>query len=342
MDMLKKCLLIFVLCTAGLFSVFAQEKNIAIIGFYNLENLFDTIDDPRTNDAQFLPDGEYQWTTERYNIKQNNMAYAISQIAKEYGGLVALGVSEVENEGVLLDLVSRPALQPFNYGVVHHDSPDRRGVDVALLYQKDRFKVIYKRPYRLVTGDTAFRTRDQLLIQGVIDGTDTIHIIVNHWPSKIGGEKLSMPKRIAAAELSKHITDSIMLSNPAAKIVLMGDLNDNPNAKSIVHSLQPKTKAKDVSVNQLFNPMYKLYMEGIWSYVYRDEPNVIDQIIISYGLLNATQGFRYSGVRIFRANFLLNKTGTYEGTPFRTLAGGTFLGGYSDHLPVYIILEKNN
>ena len=267
------------------------------------------------------------------------MSKVISLIAKEYGGPVAIGVSEVENRRVLEDLVATDNLKPFNLGIVHYDSPDRRGVDVALLYQKDRFRVIHSYPYRLITEDTNFRTRDQILVTGIIDEIDTVNIIVNHWPSKLGGEKRSMPKRIAAAELSKHISDSLMHANPAAKVLIMGDLNDNPNAKSIVEYLQAKGKVKDVGVNQLFNPMYKLYMDGIWSYVYRDEPNVIDQIIISDGLLNAQKGFKYKDARIFRASFLLTKSGSFEGIPLRTFAGGNYLGGYSDHLPVFLILD---
>lgn len=343
--MIRRSLCILALLCTFCFALSAQSKTnrcTAVIGFYNLENLFDTINDPNTNDEQHLPNGEYQWNTERYNRKLQNMSYAISQIAKDEGCPVVLGVSEIENERVLVDLVNHPNLKPYNYGVIHHDSPDRRGVDVAYIYQKDRFKLIDKVPYRLVTADTNFRTRDQLLIKGVIDGYDTVHIIVNHWPSKLGGEKRSMPKRLAAAELCKHISDSIMLSNPKAKVIIMGDLNDNPNAKSLQNVLRPKKKPQDVGVNELFNPMYKLYMQGIWSYVYRDEPNVIDQIIVSYGLLNAKSGFKYAGVSILRANFLLTKTGSYEGTPHRTYAAGTYLGGYSDHLPVYIILQKVN
>ena len=319
--------------------LFAQKGQNAVIAFYNLENLFDTENDPLINDEQFLPEGDYQWTQERYERKLENMSKVISLIAKEYGGPVAIGVSEIENRRVLEDLIATDNLKPFNMGIVHYDSPDRRGVDVALLYQKDRFRVIHSFPYRLITEDTTFRTRDQILITGIIDEIDTVNIIVNHWPSKLGGEKRSMPKRIAAAELSKHISDSLMHANPASKVLIMGDLNDNPDAKSIVNYLQAKGKAKDVGVNQLFNPMYKLYMDGIWSYVYRDEPNVIDQIIISYGLLNATKGFKYNSARIFRASFLLTKSGSYEGIPLRTFAGGNYLGGYSDHLPVYLILD---
>ncbi|MBQ7735669.1 MAG: endonuclease/exonuclease/phosphatase family protein [Bacteroidales bacterium] len=319
--------------------LFAQKRDNAVIAFYNLENLFDTENDPLINDEQFLPDGDYQWTEERYQRKLENMSKVISLIAKEYGGPVAIGVSEVENRRVLEDLVATDNLKPFNLGIVHYDSPDRRGVDVALLYQKDRFRVIHSYPYRLITEDTNFRTRDQILVTGIIDEIDTVNIIVNHWPSKLGGEKRSMPKRIAAAELSKHISDSLMHANPAAKVLIMGDLNDNPNAKSIVEYLQAKGKVKDVGVNQLFNPMYKLYMDGIWSYVYRDEPNVIDQIIISDGLLNAQKGFKYKDARIFRASFLLTKSGSFEGIPLRTFAGGNYLGGYSDHLPVFLILD---
>ena len=336
--MLKKITLL-ALSLLMIAPLFAQKRDNAVIAFYNLENLFDTENDPLINDEQFLPDGDYQWTEERYQRKLENMSKVISLIAKEYGGPVAIGVSEVENRRVLEDLVATDNLKPFNLGIVQYDSPDRRGVDVALLYQKDRFRVIHSYPYRLITEDTNFRTRDQILVTGIIDEIDTVNIIVNHWPSKLGGEKRSMPKRIAAAELSKHISDSLMHANPAAKVLIMGDLNDNPNAKSIVEYLQAKGKVKDVGVNQLFNPMYKLYMDGIWSYVYRDEPNVIDQIIISYGLLNATKGFKYNSARIFRASFLLTKSGSYEGIPLRTFAGGNYLGGYSDHLPVYLILD---
>ena len=179
--MLKKCLLCLTLTLLLAVTGFAQENNRIAIGFYNLENLFDTIDDPLTNDAEFLPDGANQWTSERYEKKLANMSKVISLVAKEYGNCVVMGVSEIENERVMLDLVNHPNLKPLNYGVVHHDSPDRRGVDVALIYQKDRFTVLDVVPYRLYTDDTSFRTRDQLLVKGLIDGTDTVHIIVNHW-----------------------------------------------------------------------------------------------------------------------------------------------------------------
>lgn len=336
---MKKIFFIFTLIIFFVISIFAQN-NKAVIGFYNLENLFDTIDDPKTWDEQFLPNGDYQWNTQRYQKKLDNMSKVISKIAKDQGGITILGLSEIENEFVVQDLINHPSLKSMNFGLVHRNSPDRRGVDVALIYRKDRFRVYNVVPYRLTTSDTSFRTRDQLLVSGILDNTDTLHVIVNHWPSKLGGEKKSMPKRIAAANLSKHIADSLMQVNPMAKVVIMGDLNDNPNAKSITQYLGAKSKAKDTHLYQLFNPMYKLYMDGVWSYVYRDEPNVIDQIIMSYGLLNATSNYKYSSVHIFRESFMLTQSGSYEGYPFRTFAGGVYQGGYSDHLPVYIILEK--
>lgn len=338
--MIKKSIILIFVLSITIAACFAQEHKHAVIGFYNLENLFDTENDPLINDEQFLPEGDYQWTPERYQHKLTNMSYAISRIAADLGCPTLIAVSEIENERVLRDLVNMPSLKPYNYDVAHHDSPDRRGVDVALLYQKDRFKVLYQYGYPLITSDTSFRTRDQFLIKGILDGTDTLHLILNHWPSKRGGEKRSMPLRIAAAELSRHISDSIMQANPAAKVVILGDLNDNPNAKSITEYLKAKGKMQDVGVNELFNPMFKLYKDGVWSYVYRDEPNVIDQIIVSYGLLHPQSGYRYSSVAIFRANFLITKSGSYEGYPLRTYAAGTYMGGYSDHLPVYIILEK--
>ncbi len=323
-------------------NLFAQKNtNIAVIGFYNVENLFDTDDDPITNDSQFLPNGDYQWTPERYQTKLENLSKVISLIAKEKGGVALLGLSEIENEKVMNDLVQTEKLKPFNFGVVHHDSPDRRGVDVGLIYQKDRFRVLGQKAYELKTNDTNFITRDQLLITGIIDGTDTLHIIVNHWPSKIGGEKLSMPKRIAAALLSRHIADSLMAVNPLAKVIIMGDLNDNPNSKSITEYLKAKHKISELMINDLYNPMWKLYRDGIGSYAYRDSWDMIDNIIISYGLVNPPEGsYKYSGVDIFRAGFLLTPSGSFIGYPYRTYAGGSYIGGYSDHLPVFITIQK--
>jgi len=324
----------------ALFGIYAQET--AIIGFYNIENLFDTEKDTLTNDTEFLPNGSYQWTPERYYQKLQNLAYAISQIGKEQGGVVVLGVSEIENERVLNDLVAQPALQPLNYKVAHHDSPDLRGVDVAFIYQGDRFEFISQKPHTLVVPDKPyFKTRDQLLLVGILDNTDTLYLIVNHWPSKSGGEARSAPMRMAAAKLTRSIVDSLLNINQNAKIVVMGDLNDNPTAKSITKELNAKGKINDVKQYDIFNPMWKMYRDGIGSYAYRDNWELIDQILVSYALLHSkTDGYRFVSAHVFSPNFLKTKAGSFQGYPFRTYAGGNYAGGYSDHFPVYMVLQK--
>ncbi len=323
--------------------VFAQDnKKEAIIAFYNLENLFDTEDDPLTNDAEFLPTGSNQWTMERYQKKLENMSSVICLIGEEKGGVVVIGVSEIENRKVLEDLVATPKLQPLKLGVAHHDSPDRRGVDVAFLYSKERFQLLDTRAFPVVTDDTSFRTRDLFLMSGVVDKTDTIHCIVMHWPSKIGGEKRSMPKRIAAATAARHIADSLLAANINANIIFMGDFNDNPTSKSVKEILRPQVKIKDVQKGDLFNPMWKMYQDGIGTYAYRDNWDVIDQMIVSANLVNPVRSnsYKFVAAKVFRRQFMLTQSGSYTGYPFRTFAGGAYQGGYSDHFPVYIILEK--
>ena len=318
-------------------------QNTAIIGFYNVENLYDTEDDPLTDDSEFLPDGAYQWTPERYKQKLKNLAFAISEIGKAQGGVVVLGFSEIENERVLNDLVAQNALRDLHYKVAHHDSPDLRGVDVAFIYQGDRFNVIEQKPFTLTIPDKpSFKTRDQLLLVGVLDQIDTLYLIVNHWPSKRGGEASSAPLRMAAAKLTKSIVDSIQTVKPNAKILVMGDLNDNPNAKSIMNGLNAKGKMSDVKPGDLFNPMWQMYRDGIGSYAYQDSWDLIDQIIFTHALLNPKpKGYRFVSAHVFNANFLKTKSGSYQGYPFRTYAGGNYAGGYSDHFPVYIVLQKN-
>ena len=320
-----------------------QAQQTAIIGFYNVENLFDTEKDPIIDDSEFLPEGTNQWTLERYNQKLKNLSVVIAEIGKEQGGVVVLGVSEIENERVLNDLVAQDALKSMNYKVAHHDSPDYRGVDVAFIYQGDRFEFISQKPHTLVVPDNPrFKTRDQLLLIGVLDKTDTLHLIVNHWPSKRGGEARSMPLRMAAAQLTRSIVDSLLNINPYAKIVIMGDLNDTPDAKSIMNGLNAKGKKDDVKQNDIFNPMWKMYRDGIGSYAYRDSWELIDQIMVSYAFLHAKpNSYKFVSAHVFTPNFLKTKTGSFQGYPFRTYAGGSYSGGYSDHFPVYIIIQKN-
>lgn len=330
----------------ALFTVFiwanAQTTQKAVIGFYNVENLFDTINDPNKNDEEFLPNGSYQWTGERYKNKLKNLATVISLMGKEEGCPVILGVSEVENESVLQDLTQQPQLTPYKYKVAHHDSPDKRGVDVAFIYQSERFELLSLKPFRLVVPDYPdFITRDQVLIIGVLDNTDTLNVIVNHWPSKRGGESRSLPLRLAAAQLTRSIADSILNRNVNANVIIMGDFNDNPNAKSFTQVLKPAKKIKDLTIGGLYNPMAALYNKGLGSYAYQDNWDMLDQIIISSNLVYAPANhYKYTHTQIFSKKFMFTKTGSYAGYPFRTYAGGSYQGGYSDHLPVYILLEK--
>ena len=320
-----------------------QAQKTAVIGFYNVENLYDTEKDPIADDSEFLPTGAYQWTDERYNHKLKNLSIVISEMGKEHGGAVILGVCEVENERVLNDLVAQDLLRPLKYKVVHYDSPDYRGVDVAFIYQSERFEMISSKNFELtIPENPRFRTRDQILLVGVLDQIDTLHLIANHWPSKRGGEARSNPLRMAAAQLTRSIVDSVLGVNPHAKIIVMGDFNDNPTAKSITVGLGAKGKIKDVTPSDLFNPMWKMFKDGIGSYAFRDAWELIDQILVSYALLHPKpNSFRFTSAHVFSPNFLLTKAGSYRGYPFRSYGGGNYQGGYSDHLPVYIILKKH-
>ena len=340
--MKKRLLPVLALIIAITYSVSAQNNHSkAVIGFYNVENLFDTINDPNKNDEQFLPNGDYQWTSQRYLHKLDRLSQVIAEMMRLDGGLVVLGVSEVENEQVLLDLVSTERLRPFGLKVCHHESPDRRGVDVAFLYNPARFTIIDTAAFPLVVpGQPEFISRDQWLMTGILDGSDTLFQLVNHWPSKSGGERRSLPGRLAAGTLSHDIATGILTKHPRAKIIIMGDLNDNPNSKAIMECLGTKTNIKNVTSNDLYNPMWKMYRDGIGSYAYRDSWEMLDNIIISGGLVFPAKGYKYQSAHVFRKDYLFTKSGSYMDYPFRMFAGGIYQGGYSDHLPVYIILNK--
>ena len=323
-------------------SLIAQSiQNRVNIGFYNVENLFDTINDPNKNDEQFLPDGDYRWNSERYFNKLDKLSQVIYDMCKLPGGLAVLGVSEVENEAVLRDLIATERLAPYKLAVCHHESPDLRGVDVSFIYDPSRFRVLSTKAYPLTFPENPdFITRDQWLMTGILDSVDTLHLIVNHWPSKIGGEKKSLPYRLGAGHLARHIADSIMTASPHAKVIIMGDMNDNPNAKSMMEGLQTRTNPKNLIEKDLYNPMWQMYRNGVGSYAYRDSWELLDNIIVSEGLVNATSGYKFYMAHIFRKDYMLTKSGSYTNYPWRMFAGGIYQGGYSDHLPVYIILTK--
>lgn len=343
---------IFVLLLSALFSLplFGQDSyKVGLIGFYNLENLFDTINDPNKNDEEFLPDGKNRWNSEKYTVKLRHMSEAIASIGtydkddKFYvpDGVAVLGLSEMENRRVLEDLVAQPAIKDRNYQIIHYDSPDRRGVDVGLIYNPKYFKPTSTKSYPLhVPGQPDFISRDQLVVSGLFDG-EKIHIIVMHWPSRYGGEKRSLPGRMAAAGLCRHIADSIIADEPDAKIIMMGDYNDYPTNKSITKGLRAVGKVSEMKDGDFFNPMYELHQKGVGTNYYGDVKGVLDQTIITRALLR-TDFSTYQMYKpvVHSKEFLKQHGGRYNGYPYRSFAGGVWQGGYSDHFPVYLILLK--
>ncbi|MDR1416869.1 MAG: endonuclease/exonuclease/phosphatase family protein [Prevotellaceae bacterium] len=333
--------LLLLAATAG----FTQKQKyvVACVAFYNLENLFDTIKSPNTDDSEFLPNGDNKWTAERYEHKQRNMASAIRRIGSEMlpSGPTILGVAEVENRLVLEDLIKTSPLSEADYGIVHYDSPDARGVDVGLIYQASRFRVLGSRSVPLKIADMPyFRTRDQLLVSGLLDG-ELVHIIVMHWPSRRGGEKRSQPLRNGAAALCRSIVDSLYSADSNAKIIIMGDLNDDPTNKSLTKILKASSSVEKTEKGGLHNTMYRWFKDGVGSLAWDDSWSLFDQIIVSEPLLGkdfTTYKFYKSG--IFNEDFLKQKEGRYAGYPFRTYSSGAFIGGYSDHFPTYVFLMR--
>lgn len=349
---MKKCSLILALIFLCFLSLSAQNteqrKQFAVyaVAFYNLENLFDTIDQPDVLDEEFTPQGGMRWTSLKYNNKLKNLSYAISQLATDGpfplpNGPAIIGISEIENRGVVEDLIKTGKLAERNYGIVHYDSPDRRGVDVGLIYDKDQFTLENSDSFRLVyPADTSMRTRDQLLVNGILGG-ERVHIIVNHWPSRLGGEKQSRPKREAAAALTKHIADSVLTADPNSKVIIMGDLNDDPNNTSCKVVLGAKKDQKDVKPGGYYNTMWNFFDKGIGSLAYQGSWNLFDQIIISSNLLGKDRStLKFVKAEIFNRDFLKQTEGKYKGYPKRTHAGGVYLNGYSDHFPTLIYLAK--
>ncbi len=317
------------------------------VAFYNLENLFDTIDDPKIRDEDYTPNGRDHWTSKKYHIKLQHLATVLADIGKKETGTspAIIGVAEAENRGVLEDLINTPPLAGQQYGIIHFDSPDRRGIDVAMLYKKRFFKPINFKKYPLIIydQDTGRRiyTRDQLVVTGLLDG-EKINVIVDHWPSRYGGEARSRPKRIKAAQLSKKIADSLMQLSPQSKIILMGDLNDDPNSPSVKQVFQATANKSKVLDGGYYNTMENFFNRGIGTLAYRDGWDLFDQILISSALLKNTNDYKFhfwkSG--IYNRAFMKNRKGRYKGYPKRTLVGGQFIGGYSDHFPTYIILIR--
>ncbi|MFP4023868.1 MAG: endonuclease/exonuclease/phosphatase family protein [Thiohalospira sp.] len=329
------------------FGINAQQKQykVATVAFYNLENLFDTLDTPDKNDVEYTPEGSINWNSKKYYTKLKNMAEVISQIGSDLTGTppAIVGVCEVENQQVLEDLVEQPQLKPYNYEIIHYESPDRRGIDVAFLYQSAVFEVTNSVSAELTIEEMDdFYTRDQLVVSGILDG-DKLNFVVNHWPSRYGGEAKSRPLRNAAAKLTRSLVDSIINLDSDAKVLVMGDFNDDPIDESLIEYLDAKKSEQKTRPGDLYNPYYDMHKKGFGTLAYRDQWNLFDQIIVSNTLLGKDKSsFKLYQAKIFSKDFLKRETGRYKGYPFRTYVAGIYLGGYSDHFPVYVFLIKEN
>ncbi|MDE6136035.1 MAG: endonuclease/exonuclease/phosphatase family protein [Muribaculaceae bacterium] len=342
---MKRILLILVAAVALAWTAQAQEKRTAVqvagIAFYNLENLFDTIpNNPEGRDAEYTPDGKNQWDGRKYRNKINNMAYAISQLTTKYTpyGPAIIGVSEIENRSVLEDLVANEAIAKWNLQIVHHDSPDARGVDVGLLYNPRYFKVENATHHRLHA--VPFRTRDQTCVVGSLMG-QRIAVIVNHWPSRLGGQEQSSPNREAAAALSKQIADSLWTVDPNIGVIIMGDLNDDPQDTSCAKVLGAKRDIKDATAHGFYNPFWKILDQGIGTLAYKSSWNLFDQIILSGNLAEApADRWHFQRAIVHNHDFLKDKEGSRQGYPKRTFSAGSYLNGYSDHFPTEVILVR--
>lgn len=340
----------------------SRKYVIHAVAFYNFENLFDTNDDPNTNDDEWTPNGKQHWTPEKYQQKLKNLSRVLSEIGtpENHNAPTIIGGSEIENRGVLEDLIKEPKLLGFDYGIIHFDSPDKRGIDVALLYQKKYFKptsfsniplLIYKNEINIKEDEkeelddeieikpknNRIFTRDQLLITGFLEGEE-IHIIVNHWPSRSGGEKVSSPFREAAGKLNRKIIDSLQQINPNAKVLTMGDLNDGPFNRSLKVALGAKAKKSEVPEFGVFNPFEEMANKGMGTIAFRDSWDIFDQIIITESLIKPDfSTFKFWKAGIFNKPYLITTTGQYKGYPLRHTLTEV---GFSDHFPVYVYLIK--
>ena len=324
-----------------------NEYKVLTVAFYNLENLFDTENDPRKFDERSpIMEMPEPLRAEAYRKKLHNMASVLSKIGLEVSqnSPAVIGISEVENQKVIEDLLNQPELIDKNYGIVHYDSPDERGIDVALIYQKALFRPISSSSHDVYLYNNERKkqdyTRDQLLVTGFLDG-EKMHFIVNHWPSRGGGQAASEPGRLAAAAVTKGIIDSIQAVDPYAKIIAMGDFNDNGYNKSFKEVLGTKSEQENVELKGLYNPYEALHAQGIGSNAYRDGWDNFDQIIMTKPFLaNDYTSYDFYKAFVFNPKFMLTPEGRYKGYPFRSWGNGTFTGGYSDHFPVYIYLIK--
>jgi endonuclease/exonuclease/phosphatase family metal-dependent hydrolase len=342
---MRKCFLIGLgLMISGLLA--AQKKDqVLTVMFYNVENLFDTERNPEKEDEEFTPESEKAWDLEKYGKKLDDIAAVIRKVNRDELPEI-VGLCEVENMKVLEDLIQRKDLKRGQYGIVHHESPDARGIDCALLYNMEEFRVTSSEAIPVsFPFDSTLTTRDILYVEGQSSDNETLHFFVNHWSSRWGGTKESEPKRLYCAVTLRMAVDGILNSDPEAKIIIMGDFNDEPTNRSVFEMLLANNKRKNASERELYNLMYDAHnQEGLGTYNYRGNWNMLDHIIVSRQLLKDGRGWHcgYEDGKILKADFMLYlNEDIQEYVPSRTYGGPNYYGGISDHFPVYLTLVKD-
>ena len=358
---MRRILYVFLGVLLATSSLLADDKKSFVIGFYNLENLFDTYHDEGKNDYEYLPDGANQWTEVKYQKKLSNMATVIRAMKEDnHVWHAVLGVSEIENRHVLEDLVTQKEIAEANYQIVHYDGPDRRGVDVGLLYRPEVFSVLESKsiPFDFnsetinfsMTQEEKdyFRTRDILMVRGLLGG-EMFAFFVAHLPSRIGGKGGDLRSR--GGEIMYQESRRLMEAYPGIKIVAMGDMNDNPTDESMAVYMHGKEKIEEVGPEDFFSPFVSMLKDGYSSLFYQGGGNIYDIIVVNSHLVNAPKGSlsirplvknrrkQYYG-RIFHKPFMTEQEGQYAGQPLRTFSGGDFKCGYSDHYPTFILVSN--
>lgn len=315
-----------------------KKRNLTVV-FYNVENLFDTENSQGARDAEFTPDGKNNWTEGRYFKKLEDISKVLSSVNKNELPEI-IGLCEIENRKVLDDLIATHFLSAGNYGITHFESPDYRGIDCALIYRPDEFKVLESMPVKVVfADDPKYTTRDILYVKGETKNHEEFHIFVNHWPSRIGGLEQTEPKRMAVAGILKHKIDSVQNINPDANILVMGDMNDEPSNKSLDEVLEAKNP-KDNNA-ELVNLMYTIHENKKGSYYYRGNWNMLDNIVVSPGLLDR-KGFQCVEKQgfVFQEKWMEYVGENVQISPNRTYGGPNYYGGVSDHFPIYMQLSR--
>ncbi|MDL2247633.1 endonuclease/exonuclease/phosphatase family protein [Bacteroides sp. OttesenSCG-928-J23] len=331
--------IVLVLFSCGSSQKVTKNKGLYSVAFYNVENLFDTVPDPGKNDAEYRPYGSKEWNTEKYTEKLKNIAKVLSELGRNRTpqGPAVIGLAEVENRFVLHDLVKEPAIAATGYKIVHFEGEDRRGIDCALLYDPNQFTVTSTTliPHKYKNNDTTHLTRGFLLVKGKLAKSD-LCVIVNHWPSR-GADA---PARIWAAQQVKALTDSLAGRDRKLKIVVMGDMNDDPMDESMAVALSAKKHIDEVAPGEFYNPWWEtLEDKGVGTLMYRGKWNLFDQIVLSYPLLNG-KGLQYESHEVYKRDYLIQQDGQYKGSPLRTHGGRAWLNGYSDHLPTIVYLKR--